>query len=102
MLRGLRDLGASAAQRERPRRGHSRRCAPARATPCAHRHIVTNAEGESLEWREGVAVSAPTKYALCRCGRSARAGVIGLSSTQPGKNRDVREQQNPSYTIIAL
>ncbi len=38
--------------------------------PIAHQHIVTNAEGESLEWREGAAVSAPAKCALCRCGRS--------------------------------
>ena len=38
--------------------------------PIAHQHIVTNAEGESLEWREGAAVAAPAKYALCRCGRS--------------------------------
>jgi CDGSH-type Zn-finger protein len=38
--------------------------------PIAHQHIVTNDEGESLEWREGAAVPAPAKYALCRCGSS--------------------------------
>ena len=40
--------------------------------PLAHQHIVTNAQDESLEWREGDAVVAPTAaaYALCRCGQS--------------------------------
>jgi len=43
------------------------------ALPLAHQHIVTNAQGESLAWREGQAVSVPASgsYALCRCGRSA-------------------------------
>jgi CDGSH-type Zn-finger protein len=43
------------------------------AMPLAHQHIVTNAQGESLSWREGKAVSAPAVggYALCRCGQSA-------------------------------
>jgi CDGSH-type Zn-finger protein len=38
--------------------------------PLAHAHIVTNEEGESLEWRDGQAVPHPKKYALCRCGSS--------------------------------
>jgi CDGSH-type Zn-finger protein len=38
--------------------------------PLAHQHIVTNAEGESLEWREGDAVPHAASYALCRCGQS--------------------------------
>lgn len=42
------------------------------SVPIANQHIVTNAEGESLEWREGTAVTAPPKYALCRCGRSGK------------------------------
>ena len=39
----------------------------------AHQHIVTNAQGESLSWREGQAVTPPATdgYALCRCGHSA-------------------------------
>jgi CDGSH-type Zn-finger protein len=41
--------------------------------PLAHQHIVTNARGESLAWREGGAVAVPaTGYALCRCGQSAK------------------------------
>jgi|ERR1017187_128900 CDGSH-type Zn-finger protein len=38
--------------------------------PLANQHIVTNAEGESLEWREGEALPHEEKYALCRCGQS--------------------------------
>jgi CDGSH-type Zn-finger protein len=43
------------------------------ALPLAHQHIVTNAQGESLSWREGKAVATPAAevYALCRCGQSA-------------------------------
>jgi CDGSH-type Zn-finger protein len=39
----------------------------------AHQHIVTNAQGESLAWRQGASVAAatPQGYALCRCGHSA-------------------------------
>lgn len=37
----------------------------------ANQHIVTNAAGESLEWREGDAFPRAEKYALCRCGQSA-------------------------------
>ncbi|HVN31821.1 MAG TPA: CDGSH iron-sulfur domain-containing protein [Thermoanaerobaculaceae bacterium] len=40
--------------------------------PLANQHIVTNAQGESIEWREGEAIAHPREYALCRCGRSAR------------------------------
>jgi CDGSH-type Zn-finger protein len=38
--------------------------------PLAHQHIVTNKEGESLEWREGKALPSAESYALCRCGNS--------------------------------
>ena len=43
------------------------------AMPLAHQHIVSNAQGDSLSWREGKAVAAPATggYALCRCGQSA-------------------------------
>jgi len=33
--------------------------------------IVTNAEGDSLEYREGKKYPAQPQYALCRCGQSA-------------------------------
>eukprot|EP01038_Epipyxis_sp_PR26KG_P018884 gene18885-biopygen5782 len=43
------------------------------ALPLAHQHIVTDAQGESLSWREGQVVATPAaeRYALCRCGASA-------------------------------
>jgi CDGSH-type Zn-finger protein len=39
--------------------------------PLAPQHIVTNAEGESLEWREGARVPHDAQFALCRCGQSS-------------------------------
>jgi len=39
--------------------------------PLSEQWIVTNAEGESLEYREGKKYPAQPQYALCRCGQSA-------------------------------
>jgi CDGSH-type Zn-finger protein len=39
--------------------------------PLARQHVVTNAEGESLEWQEGDKFPPEAKYALCRCGHSS-------------------------------
>jgi CDGSH-type Zn-finger protein len=39
--------------------------------PLAPQHIVTNAEGESLEWREGPRIAHDAQFALCRCGASS-------------------------------
>ena len=38
--------------------------------PLSEQHIVTNEEGESLDYREGKKYPAPAQYALCRCGQS--------------------------------
>lgn len=38
--------------------------------PLAYQHIVVNAEGESLEWKEGESLPQADSYALCRCGQS--------------------------------
>ncbi len=38
--------------------------------PLSEQHIVTNAEGESLDYREGKKFPAEAQYALCRCGYS--------------------------------
>jgi CDGSH-type Zn-finger protein len=40
------------------------------SVPLAKQHIVTNAKGESLDWREGHRYPSEAKYALCRCGSS--------------------------------
>lgn len=39
--------------------------------PLTEQWIVTNAEGESLEYKEGKRFPAQPQYALCRCGESA-------------------------------
>jgi CDGSH-type Zn-finger protein len=41
--------------------------------PLTEEIIGANAEGESIKWQQGRAYDAPAKYALCRCGQSARA-----------------------------
>jgi CDGSH-type Zn-finger protein len=41
------------------------------ALPLSEQWIVTNAEGDSLEYREGKKYPATSRYALCRCGQSA-------------------------------
>src|SRR5215472_1204836 len=39
--------------------------------PLSEQHIVTNAEGESLDYKEGKQYPAQPQYALCRCGHSS-------------------------------
>jgi CDGSH-type Zn-finger protein len=39
--------------------------------PLSEQWIVTNDEGDSLEYREGKKFPAQSQYALCRCGQSA-------------------------------
>jgi CDGSH-type Zn-finger protein len=39
--------------------------------PLNEQWIVTNAQGESLDYREGESYPAPPEYALCRCGQSS-------------------------------
>jgi CDGSH-type Zn-finger protein len=41
--------------------------------PLTQEIIRSNAEGESIKWQRGKAYDAPAKYALCRCGQSAKA-----------------------------
>ena len=38
--------------------------------PLSEQHIVTNEEGESLDYREGKKYPEQAQYALCRCGQS--------------------------------
>ena len=39
--------------------------------PLSEQWIVTNDEGDSLDYREGKKFPAQAQYALCRCGQSA-------------------------------
>jgi CDGSH-type Zn-finger protein len=41
--------------------------------PLREEVIGANAEGESTQWQRDKAYDAPAKYALCRCGQSAKA-----------------------------
>jgi CDGSH-type Zn-finger protein len=41
------------------------------ALPLSEQWIVTNAEGESIDYREAKKFPAQPQYALCRCGQSA-------------------------------
>jgi CDGSH-type Zn-finger protein len=38
--------------------------------PLRNQHIVTNEDGESVDWRAGEPLAHSEAYALCRCGRS--------------------------------
>jgi len=40
--------------------------------PLAYQHIAADEDGESLGWRAGDPVATGDKYALCRCGHSAK------------------------------
>jgi len=41
--------------------------------PLAKQVIVANADGDSLQWRQGESYAAAEKFALCRCGHSHNA-----------------------------
>ena len=41
------------------------------SVPMARQTIITDAEGDSIEWRQGQAFETTDVYALCRCGQSA-------------------------------
>jgi CDGSH-type Zn-finger protein len=67
--------------------------------PLTEQVIVANAEGDSLQWREGEAYEAPAKYALCRCGHSHKApfcdgthAKIGFNGTETAVRKPYSEQ----------
>jgi CDGSH-type Zn-finger protein len=67
--------------------------------PLANQHIVTNQEGESIEWRAGEVFAHPKEYALCRCGRSAKKpfcdgthGKVGFDGTETASRESFATQ----------
>jgi len=69
------------------------------AIPLARQTIVTDAAGGSQEWRQGEALAAPEKYALCRCGRSQTKPFcdgahkkVGFDGTETASRAPYREQ----------
>jgi hypothetical protein len=66
--------------------------------PLTEEIIGANAEGESMQWQRGKAYDAPEKYALCRCGQSAKAR--GSVSTEP-KRRRARPMRSKHRSLTA-
>ena len=54
--------------------------------PLSEQWIVTNAEGDSLEYREGKKHPSQAQYALCRCGQSANKPFCDGSHARAGFN----------------
>ena len=50
--------------------------------PLSEQQIVINAEGESLEYKEGKKYPAKPQYALCRCGQSSNKPFCDGSHVQ--------------------
>jgi CDGSH-type Zn-finger protein len=66
--------------------------------PIAKQHVVTNKEGESLEWRTGQAYPARDRYELCRCGQSSDKPFcdgshrnVGFDGTETASRRPYKE-----------
>ena len=59
-------------------------CVVAGGVPLAQQYIVTDAQGESVEWREGDHFALAQTYALCRCGRSAAKPFCDGSHSRVG------------------
>jgi CDGSH-type Zn-finger protein len=79
--------------------------------PIGEQHIVTNPEGESLEWRAGHTYPTEEKCALCRCGHSHNKpfcdgthSKIGFDGTETASREPFREQANrsegPGLTLL--
>jgi CDGSH-type Zn-finger protein len=45
--------------------------------PLGETHIVTNDDGESIEYEEGKNYQTPAQYALCRCAQSGNKPFKG-------------------------
>jgi CDGSH-type Zn-finger protein len=80
--------------------------------PLAHQYIVTNAQGESLAWREGETVTPPAadRYALCRCGQSGtkpfcdgahqRVGFVGTeTASREPYSRQAERFEGPTLVL---
>src|ERR1035437_2874940 len=52
--------------------------------PLSDQSIVTNDQGESLEYQEGMSYSTPPEYALCRCGQSSNKPFCDGSHEEVG------------------
>src|SRR5579863_3020545 len=67
--------------------------------PVAEQHIVTNNEGDSLEWQEGKQFQHDAQFALCRCGHSKNKPFcdgtharVGFDGTETASRESYAEQ----------
>jgi CDGSH-type Zn-finger protein len=78
--------------------------------PLAEQHIVTNAQGESLDYREGKKYPAAASYALCRCGHSNNKpfcdgthAKIGFDGTETASHEPyVKQAQLMEGPVVSL
>jgi CDGSH-type Zn-finger protein len=69
------------------------------ALPLSEQHIVTNAEGESLDYHDGQNYPPQAQYALCRCGQSGNKPFcdgthkkVGFDGTETASRQPYIEQ----------
>ena len=67
--------------------------------PLSEQHIVTNEEGESMDYREGRKFPVQAQFALCRCGHSANKPFcdgshqkVGFDGTETAGHKPYLEQ----------
>jgi CDGSH-type Zn-finger protein len=67
--------------------------------PLMRQRIVCDADGESIEWREGEAYPVSETYALCRCGRTGTPpfcdgthGRVGFDGTETASREPYLER----------
>ena len=63
--------------------------------PLSEQWIVTNDEGDSLDYREGKKFPAQAQYALCRCGQSANKPFCDGSHNRTGFSDPVAARELP-------
>jgi CDGSH-type Zn-finger protein len=80
------------------------------SVPMARQTIVTDAEGDSIEWRQGESFGTTDPCALCRCGQSANKPFcdgshkrVGFDGTETASRRpyleQASEQDGPTLTL---
>lgn len=80
------------------------------SVPMARQTIVSNAQGDSIDWQQGEAFATEETYSLCRCGQSANKPFcdssherVGFNGTETASRRpyleQAEEQDGPTLTL---